>query len=508
MKRVSVLWTKDKVRSECRITGHSDPIVAHVSYHAQSCTKHVAYVAIQGTRIDGHDFIDLAIEQGSRVIIHESPLDRYREDTLYIQHSNPRRVASLFCRNLAPRLPEHIIGITGTDGKSTTCAFLHHILNTASIRCGLLSTVSTDDGTGLTRSPHRQSTPEAPVLYPFLATCRKHGLEWVVLEATSHGLSEAGARLADIEFAGAIITNITSEHIEFHGSREQYIDAKMNLVRQVRHGGWIVVSHDFPYLDRVQEAKHPSVHLHTYEYSRSPVRHAESELIAWTIQSQLCQRTLRFSYQEMHAVTSIPYGPLCYAQNMLGALLGAVSTQNLSFSRVAESLETLPAVPGRFELVETPLPITVIIDFAHTEQSFESLFSHIREHRPHARLIALFGAAGERDRSKRAPLGRAAARWCDTIILTDEDPRGEPADQILDDIEQGIELERRTVAVQRIHDRRDAIAKAIAWAKPGDILLLLAKSHERTIQYRDHSIDWDERATVVDLTKDRGKTDA
>lgn len=500
MKRVSVLWTKDKVRSECRITGHSDPFVTHVSYVAQACSTHTAYVAIQGTKTDGHTFIDTAIACGASVIIHETPLAHYRKDTLYIQHPNARRVASLFSRNLAGSLPEQIIGVTGTDGKSTTCAFLHHLLLIALPRCGLLSTVSIDDGTGIRCSPHRQSTPEVSQLYPFLTQCKAHGVETVVLEATSHGLSTTGARLVDIDFTGAIITNITSEHLEFHGTREQYIDAKMNLVRQVRPGGWIVVSSDFPYLDRVLAERHPSVELHTYAWTEASSPNT-GELTAKLMEKRFNEQTVHLTYQGMKAMTTLPYGPACYALNMLGALLGALATRHISFSSAVHALESLPLVPGRFELVPTPLPITVIIDFAHTEQSFVSLFSHIRQHYRHARIIAIFGAAGERDRSKRAPLGQAAADWCDALFLTDEDPRGESPKQILDDIEKGIRLSNRHPEVQRIHDRKEAIAAAIHSAKEGDILLLLAKSHEKTIQYADHAIDWNERQVVAQIAE-------
>ncbi len=213
------------------------------------------------------------------------------------------------------------------------------------------------------------------------------------------------------------------------------------------------------------------------------------------------EQTVHLTYQGMKAMTTLPYGPACYALNMLGALLGALATRHISFSSAVHALESLPLVPGRFELVPTPLPITVIIDFAHTEQSFVSLFSHIRQHYRHARIIAIFGAAGERDRSKRAPLGQAAADWCDALFLTDEDPRGESPKQILDDIEKGIRLSNRHPEVQRIHDRKEAIAAAIHSAKEGDILLLLAKSHEKTIQYADHAIDWNERQVVAQIAE-------
>lgn len=216
MKRVSVLWTKDKVRSECRINGNSDPLVDSVSFFSGHCTAHSVYVSVRGLHVDGHSYIPEAIGNGCPVVIHAEQLGAYDPKVLYIQHPNPRRIASLFANALAQPLPAHIIGVTGTDGKSTTCEFLWQLLNRCGVRCGLLSTVSMDDGSGKVPSPYRQSTPEAPQLYAFLRSCHLNGLDTVVLESTSHGLSEEGARLQDICYSGAIFTTLTSEHLEFH----------------------------------------------------------------------------------------------------------------------------------------------------------------------------------------------------------------------------------------------------------------------------------------------------
>ena len=505
MKRLSVLWTNDKVRSECRIMGNSDPYINHITFSAQTCSENSLYIALTGKHVDGHSFIEEAILRGTRAIVLEHSIAAYHPEVLYIIHPHPRRLASLFSRALAGPLPEQIIGVTGTDGKSTTCEFLWYLYTASDQKCGLLTTVSLDDGKGKVVSPYRQSTPEAPELYQFLSRCRKQNCNTVVLETTSHGLSSEGARLIDISFSGAILTPITREHLEFHGTVERYVDAKMNLVRQVQENGWVVIPHDFVYLDEVYAAKKSSVTVYTYAWSDQTTHAA---LTARTVCATLFSRTIEVAFNRQVKHITLPYGQSCYAENALGALLGSFVSLPSSLSLWSKETGVLPSIAGRFEEIKTSFPFMIIVDFAHTEQAFKFLFSHIREHLPHARIIALFGAAGERDRSKREPMGNVAAAWCHAVFLTDEDPRGESPEQILDDLERGIVSTPLPPEIFRIHNRKEAIRQALAYCKQGDVLLLLAKSHERTIQYRNRSIAWNESETVLQLAHEWEKEHA
>ena len=495
MKRLSVLWANGKVRSECRYIGSTDPFVGTVTYRAQCRTPNGVYAAITGIHHDGHDHIDEAITRGAALIICEHPLKTYQAQVLYLIHPHVRRVVSSLCYAQVDAIPSDIIGVTGTDGKSTTCDFLHQILCSMGVHSALLSSITMDDGTGRHPSPYRQSTPEAPQLYEFFSRCAANRVERVVLETTSHGLSTEGARLADITFAAAVLTPITHEHLEFHQSLARYVDAKMNLVRQVRPGGSVILPEDFPYLHEVMQAKHESVHLLTYSYNDA----VPANLYARQVHQSLYDQVIEVVCSSHSSRFSLPYGQRCHADNFLGALLGASASTAIPITDIHP---TLQMIPGRFEQVPVALPITVIIDFAHTERSFSLLFSHVRAHHRNSRIIALFGAAGERDRAKRSPMGKVAGLWCDVIILTDEDPRGEDPVQILDDLESGIRDSSFQGTVMRIHDRRKAIEWALRTCQPHDILLLLAKSHETTIQYRDHHILWNERDMVLQLAKE------
>ncbi len=455
----------------------------NITFIAQQCAAHSIYVAIVGTHTDGHFFIEEAIARGAQVIIHSHDCDRYHPHVTYIAHPNPRRIASLFSKSLAGVLPATIIGITGTDGKSTTADFLYQLLHHQGVRCGLLTTVSMDDGTGKRASPYRQSTPESYILYPFLASCKSHGIDVVILETTSHALSTEGSRLTDIAFSGAVITPITSEHLEFHGTRLRYIDAKMNLVRQLKKGGWVVFPQDTTLRTAITEAADASVQLH------------EENWASQTKAVSLTSRVLQINHQGSRYTATLPYGQACYQENFLCALTAAgCITGTLPYE-----IPKLKPVPGRFEVVPADVPWTIIIDFAHTARAFTLLFEHVRSMTASGRIIALFGAAGERDRAKRRPMGYAAGSACDIIILTDEDPRGESGDQIADDLASGIREAHFTGTLMRIADRTAAIQTAIGMCTPGDVLLLLAKGHEGTIQYRDHTVEWNERKVVLDV---------
>ena len=502
MKRLSALWINNKVFSECRIHGKSDPFIEKVTFSSHECTQNSVFIAFRGLHLDGHTFIAEAIGNGATVIVHENAIDHYDDQIVYIQHPHPRRIASLFCKALAGPLPKQIIGVTGTDGKSSTCEFLYHLLQQQHIRCGVLSTVFMDDGSGKIESPYRQSTPEVPFLYQFLSRCKAHGVDLVVLETTSHGLSDQGARLADIQFYGAIYTQITSEHLEFHGNVEAYVDAKMNLARQVRPQGIIVSPYDFSYRDELKKIADQSKKLCTYSVDQ----HAkEVQLHYKTVAETLENRIVSFSYQHKAWTCTGPFGQECYTQNAMGAILFALSSNLISWEQITHQSIHFPTIPGRFELVNTPLPFTIIIDFAHTAKAFELLFSHIRIHRPNCRIIALFGAAGERDRSKRIPMGLAAARYCDALFLTDEDPRGEHAQSILDDLEAGARTENPQIPIFRIHDRKQAITEAMAYCMADDVLLLLAKGHEKTIAFKEYSITWNEKAVIERLAMAMGE---
>ncbi|MFA5468523.1 MAG: UDP-N-acetylmuramyl-tripeptide synthetase [Sphaerochaetaceae bacterium] len=481
MKRLAVLWTNNKVRRECTIRGEGDPLVEGISFSAQDCRANFVYIAIHGLHHDGHSFIDEALRRGASVVVHHQILKDYQGGIKYIRHPNPRRIASLFASTLYGELPSTIIGVTGTDGKSTTCDFLWQLLTFSGVQCGLLTTVAIDDGRGKRESPYRQSTPESPQIYHFLAECKKNGVETVLLEATSHGLSTKASRLVDIVFSGAIVTAFSSEHLEYHENLENYLEAKLNIVRQLKVGGWLVINQAIPFFERfVRDG------IKIIPYNRGSLK---------TVAQQWDKRVI-----EVAAKTRItlPYGQECYALNATGAYLALQALGPVG----RDEWHLLP-VKGRFEVVTTT-PFLIIIDFAHTKEAFDLLFKHLKDHFPEKRLVALFGSGGERDRTKRFALGSSAATWCHTLFLTDEDPRYEEPLQIESDIVAGINSVTFEGELFKIYGRAEAIKAALNYCDPSTILLLLGKGHESSLEYKGEKLPWNERALVERLLAEKG----
>ncbi|MHC1692178.1 MAG: Mur ligase family protein [Sphaerochaetaceae bacterium] len=494
MKRLSALCENNKLKAECGFRGGNDPWIASLGYDSRTIRPDSVYFAFTGLHDDGHAFIEDALGKGAVAVVHSQELDLYHEDVVYIRTANPHRLFSSFASVLWDHVERRlsIIGVTGTDGKTTTCDFLWQLLNKNGVRCALLDTVDMDDGSGKHPSPYRQSTPEVTEIYPFLQRCHANHMVAVVLEATSHGLSEKFARLADIPFSGAIYTTLTSEHLEFHGNIENYVEAKLNLARQLLPGAPLVMPEDFPYASQVRHAAPEHSPILTYSLDKTDSQ-AEVQVHS---SSFSCERRYFTCCTAGHLVAaSIPFGAAFLLRNALGSTLMASRMCGTPPEKLLYQLAWLERVDGRFEVIATGLPFMVVIDFAHTADAFQTLFTQMRQLRPQGRLVALFGAAGERDHSKRAPMGRIAGTYCDAVFLTDEDPRRETSQAIFQEIQAGIPPQS-PCEVFTIADRSQAIAQALRYCQDGDTLLLLGKGHEQSIQYTGCKMPWNEKAVL------------
>ena len=504
MIRVSALWPNDKIQSECSFHGSNDPWIESLTYDSRTCGPRCIYFANVGTHTDGHRYIDDAIGRGAVAVVHSLPLEDYQDSILYIQTTHPRRLYSAFSSAMHdhPQRKIPIVGVTGTDGKTSTCEFLYQILTKHGFRCGLLDTVSMDDGTGKRPSPYRQSTPEATEIHMFLVRCLANGVRVVVLETTSHGLSNEFARLADIPFSIAIFTTLTSEHLEFHGNRENYLQAKLNLARQLKSTGTLIMPAAFPFRKEVLEAAPAGVETLTYTLDENG---CDGDLQVETIHASLERRYFTTLHCGRMVRSSIPFAPAFFLRNALGSVLAASRLLDTNAASLLSDLTWLEPIPGRFEIYHLADNAVAIIDFAHTADAFARLFVEVRMLRPKGHLIAVFGAAGDRDKSKRAPMGAIAANWCDTLVLTDEDPRGEDPQAIFGDIRTGIPMESQA-KLYEISDRTQAIAFALRICEASDTLLLLGKGHERSIQYAAKTVDWNERMALESGMKSKVKT--
>ena len=460
-------------------------VITKICYNSKECVGASVFFAFPGLHTQGDLYIDDAIANGAVCIFSTRAIAKKQEGILYYVTDAPRPLFSRMCASFYdwPSKSLDVIGVTGTDGKSTTCDYLYQMLQAKGCKVGLLGTVSMDDGEGKKPSPYRQSTPEADQLQAFLFRCKLNGLTHVILECTSHALSREHDRLATIEFSLALVTTITSEHLEFHKSQEAYIDAKCNLVRALQPGGAFLTTRQNPYRVKFIDALPPASYSYLLE-----------KTLPFTTKT-CADDTLELHYKD-HIVRTALALP-CLASNAMLALLACSLVLQEKPENLLTLLADLAPVAGRMVTIENNLSLRIIIDFAHTSDAYEQLFSHMKETAGKGKIIAVFGCAGERDTTKRPEMGRIASKYSDWIILTEEDPRNEPNSVIFKDIRS--QIENSTCIIEEIEDRTEAIHRAFAFAEAKDTLLFLGKGHETTIEGEEGKRPWNEEETVLTL---------
>ena len=484
------------------LRGSPETTVRGLAYDSRNVERGDLFIALPGLHTDGHRFIDQAIRRGAVAILHQDELESYREGITYLQVPDSRRGMSTLAAAFYgyPSRQLNVIGVTGTDGKSTTVWLIHQLLEALGKPSGFISTVQMRSEDRVVENPLRQSTPEAPEIQRLLRRMIEGGDSYAVIEATSHGLSAQTGRLADVEFTAGVCTNISHEHLEFHGSFERYRSDKANLFRALPAGGFGVVNLNDP------------SHQYLADQALSPVYryglgNPQADLWAEVGRADLggSLLTLHHTGQELSSRFHLPGS--YNVENLLAAALTVLKLGSLGLADLAEAIPKLRGVPGRMETIDRGQPFRVMVDYAHTPQSFAELLPLVRQH-TEGRLIAVFGSAGERDTAKRPLQGELAARFCDIVILADEDPRGEEPCEILEQIAAGCLREdpgrRQGESLLLVPDRREAIGRAFSLARKADTVLLLGKGHERSIIYADGPIPWLESEVVREILEQMG----
>ena len=495
-----------------------DPAVTSLEYDSRKVKPGSLYFALPGLHADGHAFIPAALAGGAAVIVHQKPLAEYREGTVYIRVKNSRFAMSPVADAFYDHPSRHlaVIGVTGTEGKSTVVYLIYQLLTLLGRKTGFISTVKYSDGGEEQWNPEHQTTPEATAIHRLLAALRDKGAEFAVLESSSHGLSPRTNRLGDVAFDAAVMTNVTHEHLEFHGSWEQYRHDKANLFRALdafSHSKRLgererteipcfgVVNADdksAPYFAAATKAR-------IYSYS---TRGGEADLSLASIESGLrgnrCQVRNAGSGGMMDITDRLPGA--FNAGNVLAALLAVSGVLSIPVEDLVPLVPRLKPVRGRMTPIDRGQPFEVLADYAHTPSSFSAIFPPLRERLDAARgrIIAVFGSAGERDTAKRPEQGRIAALWSDLVILTDEDPRGEEPIAILEEIAAGCPGRKKGEDLFLIPDRPAAIRKAFSLARSGDLVLLLGKGHENSIIYAEKTLAYDELAEAEQALAEMG----
>jgi len=464
------------------------------------------FVAVPGFRVDGHDYIREAVAGGSAAVVvqadrrakWQAAVEGGRLPAIVVPDSRRALAALAAAFHGYPGRRLRVIGVTGTDGKTTTIHLISALLEAAGYRTGLLSTVNCKVGDRFFPNEYRFTTPEAPQVQALLAEMATAGVDYAVLESTSHGL--ALHRLDGCEYDVAVVTNVTADHLDFHRSREEYLAAKGRLFAMLDQAAdkgvekVAVLNVDEPaaaYFAGLTRAR-----IVTYAVQKAADLQA-TDITPTEWGSRFC---VRAEGNELEVAVRLP--GLFNVYNSLAASAVALS-QGMSLAAVGDALESFPGVPGRLERIDEGQPFTVVVDFAHAPEALRRVLAFLRE-RCQGRLIVVFGCIGERERPRRLGMGLAAGDLAHFAILTNDNPFQEDPQAILAEIAQGLAKVGRHEGHHfvRIADRREAIAHALAMAVEGDIVLLAGKGHEQSITISDTVIPWDERRVARELLRE------
>lgn len=461
--------------------GNLSTIIEDLKYDSRLVTPRDAFIAIRGKNYDGHQFIKELYEKGCRVFIVEEIPELYQE-TVFVKLDDTRLLLPYLSKNLFSNVVEKlkIIGITGTNGKTTCAYLLHSILQQSHWKPGLLSTIEyiIKDK----KIPAHRTTPESLDLHRLFYEMNKNHLKSAVMEVSSHAL--ALHRTDGIPFTAAVFTNMGHDHLDFHGDMESYFLAKKKLFNGLIENNRAILNLDDHYSERI--IKDTKAEVFTYSYSNSNAN-------VWVKSHQTIADGIAVTFK-------IPAGMLSFKTKLIGKfnlynLLASVSTAlslGLQNEFIIKGIESLEKVPGRSEQYILINGAKVFIDYAHTPDALKRVLQALIEIKP-SKIIVVFGCGGDRDFEKRHLMGKVAEDYADEIILTNDNPRSEKPENIIDEIMKGIS-DQSKVTVQL--DRQEAIYLALKMANSNDLVLIAGKGHETYQEFSDSRIHFDDREVV------------
>ncbi|MCX5748823.1 MAG: UDP-N-acetylmuramoyl-L-alanyl-D-glutamate--2,6-diaminopimelate ligase [Candidatus Saganbacteria bacterium] len=469
--------------------GDLDFDISGIAHDSRKVKSGDVFVAVPGLVYDGTHFIPMALSNGAGAVVTEKDADLEGKAAKIIVPSSRTALADLSCAYFGfPSRKLKIAGITGTNGKTTTAYLLDSVFRKAGLKTGLIGTVETKIGDRTITS--ELTTPESTQLQGYFAEMIKEGVTHVAMEVSSHSI--AMKRIKGIEFDAAVYTNLSHDHLDFHKTLEAYFDTKMYLFRTLGSGSkkdvHAIVNADDGYCDAVLEETGAG----TVTYS---LKH-KADITAKILRSSLDGLELEIKYagRTFKIMSSLTGDYNAY--NILAAFACAGS-MGIDERMIVEGIEALKGVPGRFEKIDEGQDFRVIVDFAHSPDSLEKILKFASNLKK-GRVISVFGCTGERDRLKRPLMGEISFRNADLTILTSDDPHGEDADRIIQDVEAGL---KKAGAVAGKHylklpDRRSAIEKSIEIASQNDIVIIAGRGHEKIQEIKGKNIYIDDRAVA------------
>ena len=476
---------------------NADPAITGITLDSRQVEPETLFVAIKGLSRDGHAYISDAIARGAVAVMGTKPLGAMGVPYIWVREARPAlaHLAAAFYDFPARDLT--VIGVTGTDGKTTTSNYIYHILQAAGKRVGMISTVNAVIGNRVLDTGFHVTTPEAPDVQRYLSEMVAAGLTHVVLEATSHGLAQD--RVAACDFDVGVVTNITHEHLDYHGSYEAYRAAKGRLITSLAESSFkpgqnlpaAVLNRDDQSYEYIQGLIRPSVRQISYgtdpeaDLSASEIRGSSSGLRFLTTGPDF----------EMEMSTALLGSYNVY--NALAALSATVMGLGVEPDAARSGVAALEGIPGRMESIDLGQDFLAIVDFAHTPNALRRALEAVRPMTT-GRVIAVFGSAGLRDREKRRLMAEVSAQLADLTVLTAEDPRTESLDAILDEMAAGAEAQGGVEGETfwRVPDRGGAIRFALDLAQPSDVVIACGKGHEQSMCFGTKEYPWDDRTAM------------
>lgn len=475
--------------ADVRMYGNSETEITGITYDSREVLPGYLFAALRGSDFDGHQYIGGAIERGAAAILAEEAPD-LQVPALIAENSRAALapISATFYDHPSQELT--MVGLTGTDGKTTTSYLVRDILGAASIQTGLVGTIGIEIGDSSSYQLPHQTTPESNLIQGYLREMVSRGTKAAVIEATSHGL--AMHRLDDTAFTIAGVTNITHEHLEYHKTIENYWRAKAMLVERVASGRGVVV------LNADDEgARSMEQYSHGAQVVWYSLLAPETDLFAADVVSDDNGSQFRLLVDDSEYPISLPMLGEFNVYNALCAV-GVARAAGAPMEVITKALGQASGVPGRLNRIFHGQPFNVVVDYAHTPESLKKILQLLKQLHGGNRVIVVSGSAGQRDPSKRPLQGAVTADFADISIVTSEDPRNEDPEAIISDIAAGA---RQQGAIDDASlflntDRRDAIRLAFQLAQPGDCVLLAGKGHETSMIWGFEHRPWNEAAVA------------
>ena len=466
--------------------------VTSLVYDSRRVQRGRLFFAIHGEKADGHAFIPQALDRGALAVVSErQPPGELA--SRWVRVPQIRRALSTAGRRFygLPDLHLKLVGITGTNGKTTTAFLVDSILRAAGVRTGLFGTIEYRLGGRVL--PALNTTPESLDLWSYLAQTVEAGGDGAVMEVSSHALAQE--RVWGFPYYVAVFTNLTRDHLDYHKDFEHYFEAKRRLFEGLGTPppASVVINIDDPWGKKLLD-----------------LRGSRQLTYGMNSNAQVKIKRLDSRQNGLEGTIITPAGKLELASSLVGranlanilAATAASIAYGVPLDKIEEGIRNLKAVPGRFERIDEGQPFLVVVDYAHTDDALRNLLAAAKELNPDGRIITLFGCGGDRDRTKRPLMGEAAGRASDIVVLTSDNPRSEDPLLIINDAIVGVQRTGTKCLVEP--DRERAVELALDQARPGDIVLLAGKGHETSQVLRDRTIEFDDREVARRILRQRG----